>query len=337
MGALRKIAAIDVGSSSIHALLARVEPSGRLAVVDRVKERVRLVAGAERTLDPRRAKAAIDALARIAAQLEREGYDEVLAAATSAVRDADDGPAFVARVAAATGLALRVLSASEEAELSYRASRDAVDLGDRRALFVDIGGGSIQLTIGDARELAFSASLPLGVIRTTERFLRSDPPSAGDVRRLDAHLREQLDPILARIRRRSCSVAIGTSGTIRALAGVIAHRRGDRRSKSTLRTSPLRLEELSSLVEELVTLGPRARAALPKLPAHRADTIVAGALVLERVLSGAGIASLVPSRAGLREGLIREHLEGAGSALADVRRQRALFAHGRAGQARSTY
>src|SRR5262249_55275221 len=188
-------------------------------------------AGAERTLDPSRVKAAIGALARIAARLEREGYDEVLAAATSAVRDADDGLDFVARVAAATGLALPALSASEEAELSYRASRDAVDLGDRRALFVDIGGGSIQLSIGDARELAFSASLPLGVIRTTERFLRSDPPSVGDVRRLDAHLTEQLDPILARIRRRSCSVAIGTSGTIRALAGVIAHRRGDRRSK----------------------------------------------------------------------------------------------------------
>jgi exopolyphosphatase/guanosine-5'-triphosphate,3'-diphosphate pyrophosphatase len=306
---LDTVAAIDVGSSSIHALLVKVE-RGRLVEVGRMKERVRLVSGAQRTLDPVRAGAAIEALGRIARWLVRSGAASVVAAATSAVRDASDGPAFVERVRRATGLHLRVLSAHEEATLSYRAARETFVLGERRALFLDIGGGSAQIVVGDGRELLFAESLPLGVIRTTERFLRSDPPVDFEVRSLVAHLDEQLAPVVAHVRASGAERAIGTSGTIRALAGVLAHRRGERGSKDFLRSRPIALGELRRLAADLACLDCARRAAIPRLPEHRADTIVAGALLVERVLAGARLDRLTPSRAGLREGLIREHLEG---------------------------
>ncbi len=310
MKRLNTVAAVDVGSSSIHALLVRVE-GGRLVEVGRMKERVRLVSGAHRTLDPVRAAAAVDALGRIARWLLCSGAGSVVAAATSAVRDATDGPAFVERVRRATGLHLRVLSAHEEATLSYRAARETLALGESRALFLDIGGGSAQIVVGDGRQLLFAESLPLGVIRTTERFLRSDPPAASEVRALVAHVGEQLAPVLACVRGLGVERAIGTSGTVRALAAVLAHRRGERGSKDGLRSRPIALDELRRLAVDLACLDCARRAATPRLPGHRADTIVAGALLVERVLAGAQLEKLIPSRMGLREGLIREHIERA--------------------------
>ncbi len=283
---------------------------GRLIERGRRKERVRLVSGATKVLDPARADAAIEGLERISKWLLRAGAETVLAGATSAVRDASDGPAFVERVRRETGLELRVLSTIEEAALSYRAARETLPLASRRALFLDIGGGSAQIAVGDGRELLFAESLPLGVIRTTERFLTSDPPARGEVRRLVAHLDERLSPVLASARSFGPEVAIGTSGTIRALAAVLAHRRGERGGKGELKLAPFDLDELRSLTVELGSIDRSERATVQRLPDHRTDTIVAGALLVARVLEGSGLGTLLPSRTGLREGLIQEHLAG---------------------------
>ncbi|HZU99399.1 MAG TPA: hypothetical protein VFF73_22010, partial [Planctomycetota bacterium] len=194
-----KLAAIDVGSNSIHMVIVRRHDDGRLEVIDRAKEMVRLASGALEKQDAvtgtthgmlaaDRIDAGLACLRKFAKLAERHGVDAIVAAATSAVREAENGGDFIALAQERTGITIDVLPAREEARLIYLAAREAVDLHGRRALFVDIGGGSVELTVGDARRAYVQESLKLGVIRMTERFLRSDPPTARERAELEAHI-----------------------------------------------------------------------------------------------------------------------------------------------------
>jgi len=189
--------------------------------VERVKEMVRL--GRRAFTTGRLSAEAMDLAVRAVQDFGRlaraRRVDRLRAVATSAVREARNGPALVRRLRRETGIAVRVISGLEEARLIFRAARHALGLEGGPHLLVDVGGGSVELVlVHDGRPL-WLRSLPLGVARLTERFLLHDPPTAREVRRLERHLEEVLGALLDRVRHAAVLRAVGTSGTVNTLVG----------------------------------------------------------------------------------------------------------------------
>src|SRR5687767_14365420 len=217
-----RIAAIDIGTNSIHMIVVKVRPDLSFEVIDREKDMVRLGAGGldGRSLTPTAIAAALQTLAKFRRLAETHKVDEIVAAATSATREADNGGDFIAEVDRQTGIRIRVISGTEEARLIHLAAGYGVDIGGSTAVVVDIGGGSVEVTLGTAAQMALGHSFKTGVIRLTERFVSSDPLSGTDERRLVKHLNKEMGTYLDQIAKRGFDRVIGTSGTILSLGAM---------------------------------------------------------------------------------------------------------------------
>ena len=169
----RRIAAIDVGSNSIRQVVADVSPTGAIRVVDEMRAQPRLGAGldASGAIAPEAMRRALEALGRMALLARPLGARRVESVATCAVRDASNGQEFAARVKRETGLRLRLLSGEEEARLSFQSALAHFDLGAGRAAVMDIGGGSLELTLSADGLIERLLSYPYGAIRLTDQLL----------------------------------------------------------------------------------------------------------------------------------------------------------------------
>src|SRR5918998_3725523 len=223
-----RIAAIDIGTNSIHMIVVQVRPDLSFEVIDREKDMVRLGAGGldGRSLTPTAVAAALQTMSKFKRLADSHKVDEIVAAATSATREADNGGDFIAEVDRQTGIRIRVISGTEEARLIHLAAGYGVDVGGSTAVVVDIGGGSVEVTLGTATQLTLGKSFKTGVIRLTERFVKSDPLSESDERRLVKHLNREMGGYLDQIALRGFDRVIGTSGTILSLGAVAAGERG---------------------------------------------------------------------------------------------------------------
>ncbi|MGH3664734.1 MAG: Ppx/GppA phosphatase family protein, partial [Egibacteraceae bacterium] len=194
-----RIAALDLGSNSFHLLIADATPAGTLTPVLREKEMLRLgdVVARQGRITDVAADAALETLRRFKALAQVTDCVELVACATSAIRESANRDAFVARVAAETGIAVDVISGDTEARLIFSAVRRSVVLEPAPALCLDLGGGSLEVTIGDVDGARWWSSLPLGVARLTAELVGSDPPSRGDLRRLRERLEQAFAPVVA--------------------------------------------------------------------------------------------------------------------------------------------
>jgi exopolyphosphatase / guanosine-5'-triphosphate,3'-diphosphate pyrophosphatase len=270
-----RVAAIDLGTHSTRLLVADIT-DGNLAEVVRRLAITRLGEGVDET-----GRLGAEPVARVKAQLaayRREcdalGVERVLATATSAVRDARNGEAFLADLEADYGFVTRLLSGEEEAELTFRGVTFAGAL-TMRTLLVDIGGGSTELVLGDARGVRSTISLQIGCVRLSERFLLSDPPSTEELDACAGHLRGLLPELEA-------PTAIGVAGTVTTLAAIDLglddydpeRIHGHRLSRTAV------VRELAHLAA--VSLDERRR--IRGLEPARAPVIVAGAVILFEIL-----------------------------------------------------
>src|SRR6476661_1201101 len=174
-----RLAAIDIGSNSIHMIVAQINADGTMNTLWRLKEMVGL--GRLSFPSHRLTKDAMDqamaALVRIQQAARQRRVEKILAVATSAVREADNGGDFIERVRRKLGLDVRIVSAREEARLIYLAVRHAAPLKDERELVIDVGGGSVELIVGNSRSATLLESRKLGAARMTAQFVKSDPIS----------------------------------------------------------------------------------------------------------------------------------------------------------------
>src|SRR6478672_6330143 len=217
-----RIAAIDVGTNSIHMIVVQVRPDLSFEVIDREKEMVRLGAGGldGRSLTPTATTAALQTLTKFRRLADSHKVDEIVAAATSAVREAENGGDFIAEVARRTGIKVRIISGNDEARLIHIAAVYGVHMGGSPAVVIDIGGGSVEVTLGTASHLTHARSFKLGVIRLTERFVKTDPLSSHDERRMVKHINKEIGAHLDSIAERRFERVIGTSGTILSLGAL---------------------------------------------------------------------------------------------------------------------
>src|SRR5688572_12882622 len=297
-----RIAAIDIGTNSVHMIVVRVRPDLSFEVIDREKVMVRLGAGGldGKALTAESMTAALQALSKFKRLAESHGVDQILAAATSATREARNGGEFLARVERETGIRPRVITGTEEAQLIHQAAVYGVDVGNARAVVIDVGGGSVEITLGTATSVQLARSFKIGVIRLTERFVKSDPIGDRDERRLTKHILSEIDRHCEQITAIGFDRVIGTSGTILSLGAVAATaaRGGPVAELRNLRVSA---KQIRRLRKEVVALDLEQRLGIAGLDPRRADLVVAGAVLLDTILRRLGAEDLTLCDLALRE------------------------------------
>ncbi|MGH9310643.1 MAG: Ppx/GppA phosphatase family protein [Vicinamibacterales bacterium] len=303
-----RIAAIDIGTNSIHMIVVKVRPDLSFEIIDREKDMVRLGAGGlgGRSLTPTAMGAALQTLAKFRRLAESHKVDEVIAAATSATREAENGGDFIAEVDRQTGIKIKVISGTEEARLIHLAAGYGVDIGGSTGVVIDIGGGSVEVTLGPATHLSLGKSFKVGVIRLTERFVKSDPLSGGDERRLVKHLNRELGAYLDQVTTRGFERVIGTSGTILSL-GALASADGGA-PIDDLRNRRVSSKALHRLRKRLTSLTLEERLAVPGLDPRRADLSVAGSVLLDTIVRRLGAEEFTLCDLALREGLVLDYI-----------------------------
>jgi exopolyphosphatase/guanosine-5'-triphosphate,3'-diphosphate pyrophosphatase len=319
-----RIAAIDIGTNSIHMIVVRIRPDLSFEVVDREKEMVRLGAGGldGRSLTPTAMTAALQTLAKFRRLADSHKVDQIVAAATSAIREADNGGDFIAEVDQKTGIKIRVIAGNEEARLIHLAAVYGVHMGGMPAVVVDIGGGSIEVTLGTASHVTHARSFKLGVIRLTERFVQSDPLSSRDQRRLVKHINKEIGEYLDGIARRRFDRVIGTSGTILSLGSLaLSEDREDGESGSdALRNRRVPAKSIRRVRRLLTGSDLEARLQMDGLDPRRADIAVAGSILLDTVLDRLGADDITLCDLALREGLVLDYIHRNSAAIRKVER-----------------
>jgi exopolyphosphatase/guanosine-5'-triphosphate,3'-diphosphate pyrophosphatase len=309
------VAFMDFGTNSVRLLVVRIEPNQAYTVLHALKETVRLGEGefARQHLQPQAIERAIAVAARFADIARAAGAEEIVAVATAAVREAENRRAFLARLFNETGIDLHVVSGREEARLIFLGVAGGIDLGDRTALLIDIGGGSTETSVGSRHEAMYLNSLKLGAVRLSSLF----PPRPDgvyepeDYQRIKTAIRNEASRTLAELRGFSVDVAVGSSGTIENLGDVCFRAFRDRpRQPQDLLT----YDELTHGITMLCSMTLEERRRVEGINPLRADIIVGGAAILDCLMKDLGLDEIRISDRGLRDGLLLDYLARHGHA-----------------------
>lgn len=303
------LAAIDIGTNSVHMVVARTAGNDRFEVITRLKEMVRLGSGKgemkhleEDAVD--RAVAALTRCRQLADSLDAT----VFAVATSAVREARNSSEFLARALVEAGVDVQVISGYEEARLIRLGALQALPIWDVDMVLIDVGGGSTEVVFGRGEEVAYARSIKLGSLRMTRSFFPDGVASAKAVRACRDFVRGRLAPMVREAQHVPYSVAVASSGTAETLAAM-AYARGGGAAPQTMNGALLTRSALSEVVEDLAgTPTTEERRQLPGIDAARADILLGGAIVLEQVCLGLGVDEVVISEYALREGVLLDGL-----------------------------
>lgn len=311
-----RFAALDLGTNNCRLLIAA--PRGRkFRVLDAFSRIIRLGEGLSQTgrLQPAAMDRALEALRICADKIERRGVTRRRLIATQACRGAANGPEFLERVRAETGLQFEIISPEEEARLAVRGCAELIDPAARACLVFDIGGGSTEISWvvseAGAPRIAAWASLPFGVVSLSERW---------DGRELDALTYERIvESIVAEVRavgdtaglkavfERDEAHLLGTSGTVTSIAGV--HLRLDRYRRDLVDGVWLSLDEARGVCERLLRMDFAERSAEPCIGSERADLVVCGCAILEALIREWPASRIRVADRGLREGMLADLMD----------------------------
>jgi exopolyphosphatase / guanosine-5'-triphosphate,3'-diphosphate pyrophosphatase len=295
---------LDLGSNSFHVLVADLDAE-RVAPVLREAEMLQLgavVARCGEVPDDVRARA-VASVTRMSALARRAGSVDHLVVATSALREATNGAAVLASLGEAAGTDVRVLDGAEEARLGYLGVRAGMTLGTGPVLVLDLGGGSLELTIGTGDEVRWSTSLPLGGSRLST-LVDADPPSPHELAQLTARIDQHLDPVLPLVADHRPRTTVAVGGTVRTMARILADQHGEGASWSAVHRLQAPVDQLMTLRDRLLAQDLEERRELLGDDGGRADHLHVAAVTLTRVLDRLGIATISVSTWGLREGLL---------------------------------
>jgi len=294
---------IDVGSNTARFVAFEASASGAVRPVYETKEapRLGLGTGPDGRLAPAAIERGVAAVGQFARTVRSLGLARTIAVATSAVRDAPNGPEFVRKVERSTGVLLRIISGAEEARYAYLGIAGAWELD--HDIVSDLGGGSLQLAEVRSGQLRNSVSVPLGVLRLSQRFFDHDPPKRREVDDLRAHVRETLGSVLEAFGGKNYRL-FGIGGTVRSLARAAIELRDYPIER--VHGYPLWDHDLEALGELLGEMPSTKRRAVPGIGSDRADVVVAGIVVLQELVRATDAGRIVVAGTGIREGLALE-------------------------------
>jgi len=317
-----RYAAIDIGSNSIRMMAAEVS-HGETSILAQDRQVVRLGEGVFRT-----GKVSPDALAAMKSTLERmaAAYKSfnvvgVRAVATSAVRDAGNQPEFVSVASAALGTNVEIISGAEEARLIHMGVESRWPRAKERTLIIDVGGGSAELIISQNGQLIDAVSRPLGAVRLNAVFLRNDPPTPEECRRLDAYIEEKLEPFLKLHQTEKFDRVIATSATAAAI--VCATNQIPRTRREEAERTRASLSQVRDLYQVLISSTLDSRRKLTGIGPRRAEIVTVGTAVFLKTLELFNQRAMFYCGAGVRDGIVADlAARGVGRELAQLTRER---------------
>ncbi|MBI3247478.1 MAG: hypothetical protein HYZ50_13330 [Deltaproteobacteria bacterium] len=296
------LALIDIGSNAVRCLVAECSPGNGFKIAREERGQTRLGGGTPGELPASAVEETVATIRRFLAGVRQEIAQGrqfcVLAIATAAVRDATNRNALLGALKQETGVTVRILSGEEEARFGALAAMER--LAFRDGVVMDLGGGSLQISRVRSGEVQHTSSLPLGALRTTRQFFRNDPPIEPEVLVLRKEVRRLLIPLLSPADE--AGALIGTGGAVRALASMhLATLPGPAPSRHGYR---LERSAVARLRERLAACSAWERRGIPGLKAERADIILAGAIVIEEVMTLGGYEALTVCKDGVRHGVL---------------------------------
>ncbi len=296
------VAVVELGSNAVRCLLAAITPGSGFEVLLEEREQTRLGSGPPGELPLAAIQKTVSVARRFLRGVRAQYQPRVLAVATSAVRDATNRGDLLSKLKRDADIEVSVLSGVEEAYLGARAALWSLSL--QESTVADLGGGSLQLTQVRAGAIVSAASVPLGAVRMTARFLRADPPTTQEVQSLRREIQQHCEPLLPSIALGEGMVGLG--GTIRTLGRMHLRAAEDECSRHERSRQGLTLQQTDvvALRARLQERPVRERARMPGLKEERADIILAGAIVVEEVMRLGRYRTLTVCTDGVRQGLL---------------------------------
>lgn len=305
-----RIGVLDIGSNTVHLLIVDAHHGAAPIPASKLKIPLRLAEHLTPSgdVDESAVRTLVDFVNEGQRLAEDKGATQVMAFATSAIRDAGNGIGVLTRVQEETGLTLEVLSGEDEARMTFLAVRRWFGWSTGRLLVMDIGGGSLELATGVDEEPDVAVSVPLGAGRLTRSHLAGDPPSADEVREARRYARRTIADVVGKLRRAGePSIAVGSSKTFKQLARIAGAAPS---SEGIYVRRSLTLDSLHDLVPRLAKMKARERAALQGVSEGRSGQLLAGALVAEAAMELLEIDELAICPWALREGVILHYMDG---------------------------
>lgn len=287
-------AAIDLGSNSFHMLVVRLN-GDKIDIIDREKEMVQIARGmqANGTLDSDAEQRALECLTRFSERIRTIPNAQVRAVGTKALRTARNANKFLRKAEEALGTSVQIISGYEEARLVYTGLSNTVTNDDHQRLVIDIGGGSTEFVIGKSYDAIMLESLPLGCVTYSESFrLRNDTLTAANMKRAYLAACNELEAIRKNYLRKGWDIAYGTSGTMRAIAELVAERDGG---------AVITKESLDAMIQQVIRDGGVNNDAITKL---RQDVLPGGLAVLQAIFDQLKLSTIHVANATLKEGLV---------------------------------
>ncbi len=300
-----KYAVIDMGSNSIRLMIAEVK-GGRLGQVEKHLEMTRLGGGVDQTkmLSETSMQATIEAIKTFKNMAEIAEAEMVGAFATSAVRDAANGPLFAAQVLRETGISVQIIPGAEEAELGYKGVVGGIEerMQGERFLIIDIGGGSTELIVGDVNQIYYRHSFNVGAVRMTGKHIKSDPVHPEETDALLTDVAEILAEGVAAVAELKPKFAIGIGGTATTLGAMKLKMTTYDRER--IHNAPVSIGELETMTTMLARLTVAEKKQLAGLMPKRADVIYAGGVILEHLMKTLAIETMYASDFDNLEGIL---------------------------------
>lgn len=304
-----RLGVLDVGSNTIHLLVVNARPGARPVPETSRKSTMRLMQYLQEdgSISDRGVEHIMGEMRIAAGHIGALELDELMPMATSALREARNGDALLKRIRKETGIDLQVMSGEDEASVTFLAARRWFGWSAGRITLVDIGGGSLELATGTNELPELAMSVPLGAGRMTKEFLKGDPPTAAELKRLRQHVRRTLPAAVREFGELpDADQFVGSSKTVRSLARLAGSVSDGVGPADRVR---LRKWQLDDWVPRLAQMPAASRPALPGITKDRSYQIVAGGVVLSEVMSAFGIEELDVSPWAMREGVLLDYLD----------------------------
>jgi exopolyphosphatase/guanosine-5'-triphosphate,3'-diphosphate pyrophosphatase len=308
----RRLGFIDIGTNTILCLIAELKSDGSFDIIDDLAEITRLGQGVDRAgeISPEGEERSLQVLRQYLERCRRLNVEEIIAVGTSALRDARNSAEVRARFKAQLGFEVRVISGNEEAAYSFLAIQKGLALAGQELLVVDVGGGSTEFIRGNAAGISQAVSINIGTVRLTEQFLHSDPVRKEECENMIRVIEKELARLPDQWLRDGAAMnLVGIAGTFTTLSAV--ERKLLRYAHAEIHGSCLTLSEVRRQVALFQGKTIEERKAIPGLEPKRADVMLAGATLIERIMTAFHSERVIVSDQGVRYGLLHERLKTA--------------------------
>ena len=307
-----RVAAIDLGTNSFHMIIVEESKEKGIIEIDRVKDMICIGRGSISTkmLDEEAMESGVAALKNFLVLASQHGVtpENIIAFATSAIREAKNRGDFLRRVREETGLKVKVISGKEEAEFIYYGVRSAVKIGNSSDLLFDIGGGSVEFVLVNQKGIQLLESRKIGVARMCERFVASEPIAPHDVHMLEQFFSAEMVSAVEKAAELKVTRAIASSGTAQNIARMICLMNG-RENTTSLNNSSFSRREFQDLYKAVLPLGAAERKKMSGLDEKRVDLIVPGLILIDMIFRLFNLKEIVISDSALREGMVLHYLK----------------------------